>query len=126
MGANGPSWVKRHAAWRVKDDEAQRAQKIADELACKAWNERMMQLSGPIRPSPSLRAAISGGFPFLRVECGACHTSGWVDLTKIRRPPETWIWQLEASLVCEPCRQRMMFPPRARIELLCRETGRVR
>ncbi|TMJ04323.1 MAG: hypothetical protein E6G97_07410 [Alphaproteobacteria bacterium] len=120
MGANGPSWGRRHIAWRSKHDQALQAQQHADKLACEAWNERMLQLGGPIRPSPSLRAAISGGFPFLRVLCNGCQQSSWVNLANVRRPAETWIWQLEASLVCQPCRERTRFPPRAAIEILCR------
>ena len=31
--------------------------------------------------------------------------------------------KLEASLVCDPCRHHTRFPPRARIEMLCRHDG---
>jgi hypothetical protein len=114
------SWSQRRISWRIKDDAARQAQVHADTLACEAWNERMRLLGGPVRPSPSLRAAINGGFPFLRVECNACRQNAWVDLTKIRRPPGTAIWQIEASLVCQHCRRGTRFAPRATIEALCR------
>src|ERR1043166_2865968 len=114
------SWSGRRIAWRIKDDAAKKAQQHADELCCEAWNERMRLLGGPVQPSPSLRAAINGGFAFLRVECNACQQNVWVDLTKVRRPGSTWIWQLEASLACQHCR-RGTFGPRAKIERLCRQ-----
>src|SRR4051812_24134858 len=54
MGANGRSWSRRRAAWRWKDDQAIKARRHADALECEAFNERMMQLGGPIQPSPTL------------------------------------------------------------------------
>jgi hypothetical protein len=117
------SWSRRRIEWRSKDEAARAAQQRADRLCCEAWNERMRLLGGPVQPSPSLAAAINGGFPFLRVECNACQQSAWVDLRKIRRPGSTWLWQLEASLVCRYCRRGQKFAPRANIERLCRTEG---
>jgi len=114
------SWSQRRTTWRIKDDAAKKAQVHADALCCEAWNERLRLLGGPVQPSPSLRAAINGGYPFLRVECHACRQHAWVDLRKVRRPGSTWIWQLEASLVCQHCRRGTRFAPRAAIEALCR------
>jgi hypothetical protein len=119
MGHSGQSWTKRHAEWRFKHRQAEQAQQVADRLCVEAWNERLMQLGGPLQPSPSLRAAINGGYAWLRVECNACKQYAWVDRRKVRRPPGTWIWQLEASLVCEHCRRGSRYAPRARIEMLC-------
>jgi len=119
MGHSGHSWSKRHAEWRFKQQQAEQAQQVADRLCVEAWNERLMQLGGPLQPSPSLRGAINGGYAWLRVECNACKQYAWVDLRKVRRPPGTWIWQLEASLVCEHCRRGSRYAPRARIEMLC-------
>lgn len=119
MSHNGRSRNRRSIDVRIKDDAAKKAQQVADRLVCEAWNERLAQLGGPLQPSPTLRAAINGGFPRLRVECSACQQNAWVDLAKIRRPPETPIWALEASLVCEVCRRGRTFAPRAKIEMLC-------
>ena len=109
----------------MKDDEAKRAQQLADRLCCEAWIERLRQLGGPLQPSPSIRATISGGYPFLRVECIACQQNAWVDLRKVRRAPETPVWKLEASLVCAHCRRGTRFPPRAKIEMLCEYDGQI-
>jgi|SoiMethySBSTD1v2_1073268.scaffolds.fasta_scaffold106082_2 hypothetical protein len=122
MGHRG-SRNNRGIILHYKEEEAKRAQQVADRLACEAWVERLQQLGGPLQPSPSLRAAINGGFPFLRVECNACQQSAWVDLRNVRRPPATPLWKLEASLVCDPCRRHTRFPPRARIDMLCRHDG---
>jgi hypothetical protein len=102
---------------RIKDDAAKKAQQHANKLACETCNERLALLGGPLQPSPSLRAAINGGFSWLRVECNACYQNPWVDLKKVRRTGQTSIWALEASL-CEVCRRRRSIPPRAKIERL--------
>jgi hypothetical protein len=110
----------------MKDEEARKAQQLADKLACEAWNVRLAQLGGPLQPSPSLRAAIHGGFPWLRVECNGCQQRAWLDLRQVRRRPETPIWQLQGALVCEPCRRGRTYGPRATIEMLCnydKQTG---
>lgn len=120
MGHNGPSWAKRHAAWRSKRDDAAKAQQHADALACDAWNERILMLGGPLQPSPSIRGAVNGGFPFLRVQCSACRQSAWLDLRTVRRPQSTAIWALEGSLACQLCRRTSRFAPRTTIEMLCR------
>jgi len=103
---------------RSKDVDACKAQQRADKLACEAWNERMTQLGGPLDPSPSIRAAISGGFAWLRVECNGCQQQAWIDLRKVRRAPETAIHRLQRSLICSLCRSGRSFS-RAKIEMLC-------
>jgi hypothetical protein len=114
-----------HSDVRMKEQEARKAQQRADALACEAWNERLAKLGGPLRPSPTLRAAISGGYGFLRVECNGCQQQAWIDLAKVRRPPDTWIWQLEGALACQLCRERSKFPPRSRIQMLCERHGQL-
>jgi hypothetical protein len=71
MSHGGSSRRTRGVNVRIKDDAAKRAQNVADRLACEAWNERLRQLGGPLQPSPSIRAAVNGGYPFLRVACSA-------------------------------------------------------
>jgi hypothetical protein len=119
MSHDGRSRHARSIDVKMKDEAARKAQQFADKLACEAWSARLRQLGGPLRPSPSIRAAISGGFRYLRVECSACNQHAWVDLAKVRRLPETSIWQLEGSLACRLCRRGRSFPPRTKIEMLC-------
>lgn len=119
MSHSGRSGTSRRLEVRAKDNEARQAQKRADQLSCEAWNTRLAQLGGPLRPSPSIRAAVNGGYGWLRVECNACQQKAWIDLTKVPRPPETPIWALEPSLSCQPCRGGRRYGPRAQIEMLC-------
>jgi hypothetical protein len=81
MSHSGRSGHQRRLDVRMKDEEARKAQQLANKLACEAWNARLAQLGGPLQPSPSLRAAIHGGFPWLRVECNGCQQP--------RRPGQT-------------------------------------
>src|SRR5258706_706441 len=54
--------------------------RVADNLACQSWNEKMWSDSGPIDPSPTIDQAINGGFPWLEIECSRCKTPRDVDL----------------------------------------------
>jgi hypothetical protein len=45
----------------------------------------------------------------------------FVALASMRRPTDTYLWKLEDSLACSHCRERVNFPPRARIERLTRD-----
>jgi hypothetical protein len=99
---------------------AQDAQRAADALACRAWNLRMKQ-GGPREPSPSLRAALNGGYQFLWVQCGGCKQRAYVDLTQVKRPPATPVWALQRHLTCQHCRSAHRRGPRATVERLARE-----
>jgi hypothetical protein len=58
---------------------------------------------GPAQPSPPIGDALNAGFRFLEVKCAGCNTHSTVDLTTLRRPRETPIWQLEQRMRCRPC-----------------------
>src|SRR5581483_421002 len=118
MSHRGRSRHDRQFQVELRDDAARKAQRLADELACVAWNERMARLGGPAEPSPSLRAAVNGGFPWLRVECNGCQQRAWIDLRKLRRAPETPICGLEGALRCSLCRRGRSFS-RAKVQMLC-------
>src|SRR3981081_4816995 len=83
MGA--PSYGRRMAVVRAAADAARAAQRKADELACRAWNVRMKEEGGPAQPSPSLRAALNGGYRFLRVQCSGCKQRAYIDLEQVKR-----------------------------------------
>ena len=59
---------------------------------------------GPAQPSPTIAMAIGSGFTALVVKCSRCNRETLVDLATIERPPSTFLWKLEASLNCQPCR----------------------
>jgi len=106
---------------RSAADAARDAQRKADELACEAWNVRMSEQGGPAQPSPSIRAALNGGYRFLRVQCSGCKQRAYIDLEQVKRRPGTPIWTLEGALACDPCRDRKRRAPRATLERLARE-----
>jgi hypothetical protein len=76
----------RHAEQRARETRF-----VAGVAACKAWNYRMEGYGGPAQPSP----------------CAGCNTHSTVDLTTLRRPRETPIWQLEQRMRCPLCSENL-------------------
>lgn len=75
----------------------------ADKLLAESWNERMWANGEPIDPSPTVDQAISGGYPWLEIECSRCKTKRDVDLAALRHPPTTFIHDLARRLRCRKC-----------------------
>lgn len=133
MSHNGPSWGRRYAevnGHRARVEQAiekrDQAQREVDRYTVVEWNVRMSLLRGPAQPSPTIGAAINGGYPYLRVNCSGCHTDAWLDLRQVRRPPETQVWKLEGALACDRCRRGGQRAPRAVIQELTSAKGRIR
>lgn len=74
----------------------------ADRLHCEAWNA-IMFCGGPAVDSPTIAAAINGGFPLLLVCCNRCDAQRRVDLRMVRRPRDSNVHLMEAALFCEAC-----------------------
>ena len=72
---------------------------------------------GPAQPSPTIGQCLNGGLGWLEVECNRCKTRASLPLDAIRRPRNTPIWKLEASLKCRSCRKGRHAPPVRMIEL---------
>jgi hypothetical protein len=49
------------ASIRAAAERAAHARKEADQLACEAWNKRMLGFHGPAQPSPTLGDALNAG-----------------------------------------------------------------
>src|SRR5213080_3606679 len=109
MGAN----VRADAARQ----EARKAARAADRAEAEAWSVRMEGYGGPAQPSPTIGQCLNGGLGWLEVECKRCKTRASLPLDAIRRPRETPIWKLEASLKCRSCRNRRYAPPVHMIKL---------
>jgi hypothetical protein len=62
---------------------------------------------GPAQPSPT-RSRRAG---WLQVKCHRCETEASIPLDCVRRPRDTPIWKLEASLKCRNCRKGPYAPP---------------
>jgi hypothetical protein len=67
-------------------ERAKEARKVADRLACQAWNYRMLGYKGPAQPSPALGDALNAGYLYLEVRCLGCNTHQTVALDVVRRP----------------------------------------
>jgi hypothetical protein len=98
-------------------EAARKAIRDADRAEAHAWSVRMEGYGGPAQPSPTLGQCISGGLGWLEVECVRCKTRVSLPLDAIRRPRDTPIWKLEASLKCRSCRKGRHTPPVRMIKL---------
>jgi hypothetical protein len=100
------------ARQRAKDSARE-----ADRAEAEAWSLRMEGYGGPAQPSPTIGQCIHGGLGRLEVECNRCKTRASLPLNAIRRPRETPLWKLEASLKCRSCRKGRYAPPVHMIKL---------
>jgi hypothetical protein len=89
----------------------------ADKLLAESWNERMWANGEPIDPSPTVDQAISGGYPWLEVECSRCKTKRDVDLAALRHPPTTFIHDLASRLRCRKCAKAGRRPSATLLQL---------
>lgn len=95
---------------RAAKERAALARKEADALACQAWTLRMLGYQGPAQPSPTMGDALNAGYRYLEVKCLGCEMHSTVDLTIVRRPKETPIYQLERSMRCQDCSKVRGYP----------------
>jgi len=91
------------ASVRAAAEEAARARRAADEIACRAWNKRMLGFQGPAQPSPTLGDALHAGYGYLEVKRLGCNTHQTVALDIVRRPKATPIHELERYMRCRQC-----------------------
>ena len=96
---------------------ANKAIRAADRAEAEAWSIRMEGYGGPAQPSPTIGQCLNGGLGWLEVECKRCKTRASLPLDAIRRPRDTPIWKLEASLKCRSCRKGRYAPPVHMIKL---------
>jgi hypothetical protein len=90
---------------------AQEAAREADRAEAEAWSVRMEGYGGPAQPSPTIAQCLNGGMGWLEAECARCKTPASLPLDAIRRPRDTPIWKLEASLKCRSCKKGRYAPP---------------
>ena len=84
----------------------------ADHLIT-VWNERQAKRM-PMLFSPTIGAAITAGFWFLRARCPACRTTGDVDLRTLDWHHGAAVTALTPALSCRSCRPNAPFA-----ELVC-------
>ena len=95
---------------RFSAERAKEARKVADRLAVKAWNDRMLGYQGPAQPSPTIGDALNAGYCYLEVRCLGCDTHQTVALDIIRRPKHTPVHELERYMRCKDCSQVRRYP----------------
>ena len=95
---------------RASAERAAEARKVADQLACEAWNQRMLGFQGPAQPSPTLGDALNALYRYLEVKCLGCQTHQTVALDIVRRPKSTPIHELERYMRCKDCSQVRGYP----------------
>jgi hypothetical protein len=98
-------------------EEAKKATREANRAEALAWSLRMEGYGGPAQPSPTIGQCLNGGLGWLEVECNRCNTKASLPLDAIRRPRDTPLWKLEASLKCRSCRKSRNAPPVHMIKL---------
>jgi hypothetical protein len=98
-------------------EAAAKAIREADRAEAEAWSIRMEGYGGPAQPSPTIAQCLNGGLCWLEVECNRCNTRASLPLAEIRRPRDTPLWKLEASLKCRACRKGRHAPPVHMIKL---------
>ena len=91
--------------------EAVKAIRAADRAEAEAWSIRMEGYGGPARPSPTIAQCLNGGYGWLQVKCRRCETEASIPFEHVRRPRDTPIWKLEASLKCRSCKKGRYAPP---------------
>src|SRR5438094_2032282 len=96
---------------------AKKAIREADRAEAEAWSVRMEGFGGPAQPSPTIGQCLNGGLGWLEVECNRCKARASLPLDAIRRPRDTPVWKLEASLKCRSCRKGRYAPPVRMIKL---------
>jgi hypothetical protein len=82
-------------------------QKDAARLVA-AWNERQAKRM-PMLFSPTIGAAITAGYWFLRARCPACRTTGDVDLRTLDWHRGAAVTALTPALSCRSCRPNAPF-----------------
>src|ERR1700759_1158876 len=98
-------------------EAAKAAIRDADHAEAEAWSIRMEGYGGPAQPSPTIGQCLNGGLGWLQVKCHPCKTEASIPLDCVRRPKDTPIWKLEASLKCRSCRKGRYAPPAHMIKL---------
>jgi hypothetical protein len=92
-------------------EDAREAIRKADRAEAELWSIRMEGYGGPAQPSPTIGQCLNGGLGWLKVSCHRCKTEASIPLDCVRRPKDTPIWKLEASLKCRSCRKGRYAPP---------------
>ena len=117
MGFNKRRMESERAAAAAKEAAARRAlgpQIIEDSVKLiETWNARQAAHM-PMLFSPTIEAAITAGYWFLRARCPACRTTGDIELRRLDWHRGAAVTALTPALSCRSCRPNAPFA-----ELVC-------
>ena len=117
MGFNKRKMEERRRKATEQEAAARRAlgpQIIEDSVKLvEAWNAGQAAHM-PMLFSPTIEAAITAGYWFLRARCPACRTTGNIDLRKLDWHRGAAVTALTPALSCRSCRPNAPFA-----ELVC-------
>lgn len=84
--------------------DAARAEAYA--LDCAAWNTALF-IGELDHASPTIAAAIAGGFSLLEVRCEHCKHTEMIDLTLVVQPRDRQVALMRNFLYCSPCQRTL-------------------
>lgn len=84
--------------------DAARAKAYA--LDCAAWNSALF-IGELDHTSPTIAAAIDGGFPLLEVRCEHCKHTEMIDLALVVQPRDRQVALMRGYLYCSPCQRTL-------------------
>lgn len=85
---------------------ADAARATAFALDCAAWNTALF-IGELDHASPTIKAAIAGGFPLLEVRCEHCKHTEMIDLALVVQPRDRQVALMRNFLYCSPCQQKL-------------------
>jgi hypothetical protein len=88
---------------------ADAAARAEAEAVVERWNEQLLA-SRDMLWSPTIRAALIAGTPWLDVFCPGCGTSRAIDLRKVDRHPLASVATLVLGLRCSRCPESAPMP----------------
>jgi hypothetical protein len=94
---------------RAADLAEERARRERARKVVERWNQELVLGDLPLW-SPSIRAAMIAGMPWLEVLCPACTTAGAVNLSLLDRHPEAGVASLVIGLTCSRCGPYALVP----------------
>ena len=80
-------------------------------------SRRTLESHQELSAAPTIAQCLNGGLGRLEFDCNRCKTRASLPLSAIRRPRDTLLWKLEASLKCRSCRKGRYAPPVHMIKL---------
>jgi hypothetical protein len=92
-----------------KRDAADKAARAEAEAVIQRWNDQLA-LGRDMLWSPTIRAALLAGTPWLDVFCPGCGTSRAIDLRKVDRHPLASVATLVLGLRCSWCPELAPMP----------------